>query len=113
VNVTGLRHDRAVPADSVSFSVMARAVAGEARRLGLTVPAFRSPPLLNGATRTIRRRAGGPMIAVARRGRPAADVAADLIEGVVVANGLSGARAVRCRRRLAAALDAIAHGAAA
>jgi hypothetical protein len=93
-------------ADSLGFSTSARLVATEARRLGLAVPGFRSPPRLPGAVRTIRRGSDGAMVAVVLRGRPLTDVVADLIEGVVVANGLSGAAAVRCRRRLAAGLDA-------
>jgi hypothetical protein len=95
-----------MPADSLRFTVMARAVAAESRRLGLRVPSFRSPPRLDGAARTIRRRADEATIAVVIRGRPVADVVADLIEGVVVANGLKGDAAVRCRRRLAACVDA-------
>ncbi|HWW52132.1 MAG TPA: hypothetical protein VNY84_00075 [Acidimicrobiales bacterium] len=94
-------------AESLRFSVIARAVASEARRLGLRVPGFRSPPRLHGATRTIRRADGSALVAVAIRGRPLADVVADVIEGVVVANGLRGAAAVRCRRRLASAVDAL------
>jgi hypothetical protein len=94
-------------AESLRFSVIANTLASEARRLGLRVPAFRSPPRLHGATRTIRRRDGGAMVAVVIRGRPPADVVADLIEGVIVANGLRGAAALRCRRRLAAAVDSL------
>jgi hypothetical protein len=92
-------------ADSLRFSAAAQIVAAEARRLGLTVPGFRSPPGITGATRTIRRGPDGGVVSIAVRGRPQADVVADLIEGVVVANGLIGGAAVRCRRRLAGALD--------
>jgi hypothetical protein len=93
-------------ADSLRFSTSARVVAAEARRLGLSVPGFRSPPRLAGAARTIRRGRDGAMVAVVVRGRPLTDVVADLIEGVVIANGLAGPAAVRCRRRLATAFDA-------
>jgi hypothetical protein len=96
-----------MPADSLRFTVMARAVAAESRRLGLRVPSFRSPPGLDGAPRTIRRRPDAATIAVAIRGRPVADVVADLIEGVIVTNGLRGDAAVRCRRRLTASVDAV------
>lgn len=95
-------------AESLRFSVVARTVAAEARRLGLTAPAFRAPPRLAGATRTIRRRDGTALVAVVIRGRPFADVVADLIEGVIVANGLRAAGAVASRRRLVAAVDALA-----
>lgn len=92
---------------ALRFSIAAQVVAAEARRMGLSVPAFRSPPRIPGATRTIRRRGGGAMVAVAVRGRSPADVMADLVEGVIVANGLSGRAAQRCRRRLAAAIDGV------
>ncbi len=98
--------------DSLGFTVAARVVAAEARRMGLAVPGFRSPPRLPGATRTIRRSASGAMVAVVARGRPLADVVADLIEGVVVANTLAGQAAVRCRRRLAHAVDSAQRAAA-
>jgi hypothetical protein len=93
-------------ADSLRFTTTARAVAAEARRLRLRVPSFRSPPKLRGAARTIRRRADDATIAVVIRGRSEADIAADVIEGVIVANGLKGDAAVRCRRRLAASVEA-------
>ena len=96
-----------MPADSLRFSTAAHVVAAEARAMGLRPPSFRSPPGVPGAVRTIRRRPGAPVVAVLVRGRPLTDVMADLIEGVVVANELRGSQAVRCRRRLAAALDAV------
>jgi len=90
-------------AESVRFSAAARVISAEARKMGLRTPAFRSPPRIAGAIRTIRRAHDGDMVAIVVRGRPLTDVVADLIEGVVVANGLAGSRAVRCRRRLAEA----------
>ena len=48
-----------MPADSLAFARSARALASEARRRGLTAPAFRSPPGLAGADRTLRRQPGG------------------------------------------------------
>lgn len=82
----------------------ARLVAAEARRHGLLAPGFRSPPGLAGARRTIRRLpTGGTMIAVRLRDRSLAEVVADMVEGVVVANGLRGADAARWRARLTAA----------
>jgi len=90
---------------AVQFAAAVRSVALEARRLGLEVPGFRSPPRLPGADRTLRRRAGAaPAVAVRVTGRPFAAVVADLVEGVVVANGLAGPAADRARRRL---LDAL------
>jgi hypothetical protein len=107
VAVTGGRHDAGMAAESLRFSVIARTVAAESRRLGLHVPAFRSPPRLHGERRTIRRGGGVALVAVVIRDRPFADVVADVIEGVVVANGLTGPAAVRCRRRLASAVEAL------
>lgn len=89
---------------SVRFSAVAKALADEARRRGLTPPAFRSPPRLAGAARTIRRADERAVVAVQLKGREADEVAADMVEGVVVANGLSGAAAERCRDELRAAV---------
>ena len=85
---------------SLRFSAVAKALGDEARRRGLTPPAFRSPPRIDGVVRTIRRADESAVIAVRLRGRPADEVAADMVEGVVVANRLSGAEAVRCRTEL-------------
>lgn len=94
-------------APSFSFVQACRAITGAARRLGLEAPSFRSPPGLAGATRTIRRRPGGPpVVAVRHRGRQPAAVVADLIEGVVVANRLDGGRAMRARSALWEAVGA-------
>jgi hypothetical protein len=103
-----------VPATSLGFAAAARALAAEARALGLTVPAFRSPPGLSGATRTLRRRAdGGAVVAVRVRGRPLADVAADLVEGVLRANGLDRPAAAAMREPLLAAARHAVEGRAA
>jgi hypothetical protein len=95
-----------VEADTaIGFSVAARRLADEARARGLVVPGFCSPPRLPDAVRALRRHpgAGTPIVAVRRRGRAGADVVADMIEGVVVANGLLGAAAQRVRAELRAA----------
>ena len=96
-----------VRAESVGFSAAVRAVAEEARRMGLVVPGFRSPPRLAGADRTIRRTSGEPIVAVRLRGRPFADVVADVVEGVLVANGIRGRPEWRARRRLLAAVEKV------
>jgi len=89
---------------ALEFAVLARRLADEARRLGLVPPAFRSPPGVDGPRRAVRRHRGrGATVVVRRAGRPAADVAADMVEGVVVANGLSGAPAASAREALVAA----------
>jgi hypothetical protein len=89
----------------LQFAVAVRTLADEARRAGLVVPGFRSPPRLTGADRTLRRRPGAPpAVAVRVTGRDFAAVAADLVEGVVVANGLRGPAARQARERLLGAL---------
>ena len=55
--------------------------------------------------RTIKRRRGVPTIAVRLRGRPWPAVVSDMIEGIVVGNGLNGARADRIRAALWLAID--------
>ena len=75
--------------------------------MGLVVPGFRSPPRLPDADRTIRRSAGEPIVAVRVRGRPFADVVADVVEGVLVANGIRGRPEWRVRRRLLAAVERV------
>ncbi len=88
-------------AQSLRFATAVRAIAAESRRLGLEVPGFRSPPRLDGVTRSLRRRPGAvPAIAVRLEGRPLDVVVGDLVEGVVVVNHLGGRRADEVRRRL-------------
>jgi len=99
-------------ADTLSFSSAVRAVADEARRMGLRVPAFRSPPGLAGVDRTIRRRRGALVVAVRIRDRAFADVVADVIEGVLVANGVPRDQDRRVRRRLLSAVEPVARRAA-
>jgi len=93
------------PMDALSFSTLARRLAAEARQLGLTVPGFRSPPRRAGAVRTLRRVAGGGcIVAVRRLERPGVDVVADLVDGVLAANGLMGTAGRAQRKRLLAAV---------
>ena len=83
---------------------MSRLVAAESRRLGLVAPSFRSPPRLDGATRTVRRYPSGQrLVSVWCRGRPVAEVVADMVEGVLVANSLEGAAAEGLRLTLRSA----------
>jgi hypothetical protein len=86
---------------SIRFAETARVLGDVARRDGLVVPSFRSPPRVLGRDRTIRRRADGSVsVAVALGGRPFAAVVADMIEGTVAANRLTAERADRVRRAL-------------
>jgi hypothetical protein len=83
---------------------MVRFLAAESREAGLEVPAFRSPPRIAGAARSIRRTADHTVVSIQLRGREPAAVADDIIEGIVVANGLAPERAATVRRRLRAAV---------
>lgn len=91
---------------SSSAHVFANAVetlGREARRLGLVVPGFRSPPRVHGALRTVRRHAdGGSIVAVQVRGRPSDAIVRDVVDGILVANRLRGDGAVKCRDALLA-----------
>jgi hypothetical protein len=96
---------------SFRFADACRTLTLAARRCGLTPPSFRSPPGVSGAVRTIRHRGrGGAVVSVAHRGRPFPTVVADLVEGVVVANRLTGADALRARSALWEAVEAVMAG---
>jgi hypothetical protein len=86
----------------VGFAQTARALAAATRAAGLAVPAFRTPPKRPDAVRTIRKLPGGTVVAVRVRGRSHTDVVADMVEGVVQANGLTGEAAARFRTSLLA-----------
>ena len=74
---------------NLRFAGAAKAISDEARAAGLVVPGFRSPPRLTGVDRSLRRRPGAaPAVAVRVHGRPIEIVVADMVEGVLVANGL-------------------------
>ena len=100
-------------ATTVEFAAAARTLAREARRRGLVGPSFRCPPRLVGVDRSIRRRPDGAVVSIRLHGRPRGAVIADMIEGVVVANGLRPPAADRTRTELWAALDQPASHAAA
>jgi hypothetical protein len=86
-----------VEAGALLFSQAARRLGAAARAAGLVVPAFRCPPRLAGARRTLRRYPGGAVVAVRVKGRPYADVATDMVEGLLVVNRLTGDAATRMR----------------
>jgi hypothetical protein len=89
---------------ALRFADAARRLGGAAHAAGLAVPAFRCPPRLAGATRTIRRYPGGTVVSVRLRGRPFEAVLSDMVEGVLVANRVATADAVRLRAALEDAL---------
>jgi hypothetical protein len=94
-----------VEAGALLFSQAARRLGAAARAAGLVVPAFRCPPRVAGARRTLRRYPGGAVVAVQVRGRPFAEVADDMVEGVVVVNRLATDAATRMRPVLAEAVE--------
>jgi hypothetical protein len=89
----------------LGFSDTARTLGEEVRQCGLDVPGFRSPPRLPGVTRSIRRLPLGAVVAVSLSGRAPGEVVADMIEGVVAANRLTGPPADALRVRLQDAMQ--------
>ena len=71
---------------ALRFAEAARTLGAAARAAGLAVPAFRCPPRIAGAARTIRRYPGGTVVSVRLRGRPFEQALSDMVEGVLVAN---------------------------
>ncbi len=100
-------------ATALHFAAVARILGDAARARGLLVPSFRSPPRLRGAARTLRRWPdGGATVSVEVVGRPREAVVADMVEGVVAANEISGPDATRLRTALWEAVLATGSGAA-
>ncbi len=89
---------------TLCFARTARTLTDVARAAGLVPPAFRCPPRVAGAMRTVRRMPGGVGVAVQLRDRPFDQVAADMVEGVLVANHLEGEAALRMRAALCSSL---------
>ena len=88
---------------AAGFLEVSRSLASVASELGMDAPSFRCPPRTPGVDRTVRRWSGGAAVAVRRRGRPAATVVEDMVEGVVVLARLSGEPAAALRSKLRAA----------
>lgn len=91
---------------TIEFAAAARALTRESRRRGLLGPSFRCPPRLVGVDRSIRRRPDGAVVSVRLKGRPRGAVFADMVEGVVVTNGLGSPAADRLRAELWTVLEA-------
>ena len=90
---------------SLDFGTAARSLARAAHLRGLVVPVFASPPSRPDLHRSIRRRNGSPVVSVRLKGRPRGAVLADMIEGIVVASRLEGARADLVRSALWLAVE--------
>ena len=91
---------------AVRFTETARCLGAAARSAGLAVPAFRSPPRVAGAHRTLRHYPGGALVSVTLRDRPFDDVVVDMVEGLVRANRLEGEAAAHARGTLLEAAHA-------
>lgn len=72
--------------NALAFADAARRIGAAAHAEGLIVPAFRSPPHLPGAPRTIRRYPGGVVVAVRIKDRDDSEWVADMVAGVLAAN---------------------------
>jgi hypothetical protein len=88
------------PAPALRFADAAKRLGAATRAADLVVPAFRCPPRVAGVVRTIRRYPGGAVVSVVIRDRLWDEVAGDMVEGVVVVNGLEGEAALRMRTTL-------------
>lgn len=95
---------------AVAFGDLVRRVGTAARAAGLAVPAFRSPPRVPGAARSIRRLPGGAVVSVRIGARSESAVAVDLVDGVIAANRLEERAAARMRAALLRAVDEIEPG---
>ena len=91
---------------SLRFADTARLLTDTLRLGGLAAPTFRSPPRVLGRDRTLRRRSDGTVaVAVRLGGRPFVGVVADMIDGVIITNELTGPAADEWRRALWAAVE--------
>ncbi|MFM7409249.1 MAG: hypothetical protein ACKO3L_00390 [Actinomycetota bacterium] len=75
--------------NNTTFVNAANLLGAVAGRFGLFAPGFRTPPRIVGVQRTVRRRPGGGVVAVAVKNRPVAAVLADMIDGVIVVNDIT------------------------
>ena len=75
--------------NNTTFVNAANLLIAVADRFGLVAPGFRTPPRIVGVQRTVRRRPGGGVVAVAVKNRPVAAVLADMIDGVIVVNDIA------------------------
>ena len=84
------------------FAEVVRQLMQATAAAGMRMPGFVSPPRTKGARRTIKWLAEDRALVAVRRDTDA--VVADMIDGVVAANRLSGSEAQDAARKLAACL---------
>ena len=86
---------------ALEFAELARRLSAVLRDLNHEAPCFRSPPRSPGFSRSLARLPDGTVqVAVRLRQRPSLAVAGDMIEGAVVATGLTGRQAADVRDAL-------------
>ena len=91
---------------ALAFAEAVRLLGLAARGHGLPMPSFRSPPRQVGRRRTLTRHDdGSTTVAVMVHNRNWLAVLSDMVEGVVVANGLDGVDAEVVRDQLWEALE--------
>lgn len=90
---------------TVQFADAARAIGAACRMHRLVAPAFRSPPKTPGRDRALARHGDDVVLAIRLTGRPFVAVLADMVDGVVVANGVTGPEAEAVRRVMWDALE--------
>jgi hypothetical protein len=73
----------------------------------MIVPAFRSPPRVQGASRTLKRYPGGAVVSVRLRERTYAAVVDDMIDGVLATNRVSAESRPRLRQAFQLALGEV------
>ncbi len=73
----------------------------------MIVPAFRSPPRVRGASRTLKRYPGGAVVSVRLRERTYAEVVDDMIDGVLATNRVSAESRPRLRQAFQLALGEV------
>lgn len=88
-------------ASSIFFGEVVNALSSQARRHGLSVPVFRSPPRIIGVTRTIYNSGEDKtVVAIATRQRANVAVVSDVIEGILESNSLDLIERMRSRELL-------------
>ena len=73
----------------------------------MIVPAFRSPPRVRGAIRTLKRYPGGAVVSVRLRDRTYVEVVDDMIDGVLATNRVSAESRPRLRQAFQLALGEV------
>lgn len=78
------------PCTALDFARLARDLSDEARRCGLVAPAFLAPGPPPGPRALRRHPDGSVTVVVTTRERSVAEVAVDMVDGILAANGCSG-----------------------